>query len=153
MEALHQLLHVHSTSSSSAQCPLLSRLQRRHQKRLMLQAWKCLREFPCNGARRLEITQKHPHTSTHFELWPRQFSSERLRSTVTPCLSFPRGRKTCGLFFYFSLLSPPFLVFSRVPASGSYSVPSLSSSPSLWLGWRLMGADMMVALSSPSKLM
>lgn len=73
----------------------------------------------------------HPHT---LELWPRQFSSERPRSTVTPSLSFPRGRKTHShvrLFFYFSLLSPPFLFFSKESQPlaltlSLYSLPSLS---------------------------
>lgn len=98
----------------------------------------------------LEIT----HTSIECELWPRQLSSERARSTVTPSLSFPRGRKTHSPARLFHFVFFSIFLFSLLPFS------SFLKNPSLWLflcpsppwlrswGWRLMGADMMVALSS-----
>lgn len=146
VEVMQKLLNVHNSSWSSAQCPLLSGLQRWNEKRLMLQAWKCLCELYRKGACRLEITYRHLHTLSYA-------SDNSIAEDQIHTDSFPQGRKTYSsvcLFFYFPVLSPAFLSFLKSSSRGLLRSSSLSSSPFLWLGWRLMGADMMVALSSPS---
>lgn len=65
VEAMQKLLNVHNNRRRSAQCPLLSGLQRRNEKCLTLQAWKCLGKLSRKAACRLEITYRHLHTLSY----------------------------------------------------------------------------------------